>query len=281
MKIGFIGAGKVGFSLGKYFSLNKLNVVGIYSRNKLSAIEASEFIGIKQYETIDEIVNDSDIIFLTVSDTAVLEVWNYIKNLPINNKIICHCSGALSSNIFDGINDLKAYGYSLHPLLSISNKLFSYTLLKDACFTLEGSIKKLDFMQTMIEQIGNKTYIIPTEKKVLYHCAAVFSSNFMVALAQIGLDLLKDCGFDEESSSIIFPLMTANVQNIVSQGTTKALTGPVERCDIGTITSHLSKLSGEEKELYRLLSKKLIAISKVKNPHINYKNLESIMEGTK
>lgn len=281
MKIGFIGAGKVGFSLAKYFRQNNLNVIGIYSRNKLSAQEASKFIGIKNYTTIDKIVKDSDIIFLTVLDTAVLEVWNYIKKLPISNKIVCHCSGALSSYIFEGVRDLNAYAYSLHPVLAIYDKLSSYTLLKGACFTLEGSLEKLNVMQTMIEQAGNKTYIISTENKVLYHCAAVFTSNFMVALAQIGLDLLNDCGFDEQSSSILFPLMTANIQSIVSHGTTKALTGPVERCDIETITNHLSKLTGEEKELYILLSKKLISISKVKNPNINYQKLELIMEGIK
>ena len=36
-KFGFIGAGKVGFSLGKYFSNNNLNLSGYYSKNVDSA----------------------------------------------------------------------------------------------------------------------------------------------------------------------------------------------------------------------------------------------------
>lgn len=34
MKFGFIGAGKVGFSLGKYFADHDLDVVGYYSEAK-------------------------------------------------------------------------------------------------------------------------------------------------------------------------------------------------------------------------------------------------------
>ena len=43
MKIGFIGAGRVGFTLGKYFCEHGVEVAGYYSRNIQSAQEAAEF----------------------------------------------------------------------------------------------------------------------------------------------------------------------------------------------------------------------------------------------
>ena len=43
MKIGFVGAGKVGFSLGKYMTEHGVSVSGYYSKNIDSAREASEF----------------------------------------------------------------------------------------------------------------------------------------------------------------------------------------------------------------------------------------------
>ena len=36
-------------------------------------------------------MNASDTLFLTTGDSAILEVWKVLKNLPIENKIICHC----------------------------------------------------------------------------------------------------------------------------------------------------------------------------------------------
>ena len=49
IKIGFIGAGKVGFSLGKYLKVNKITVTGYYSRNEDSSKESFNFY---RYKTI-------------------------------------------------------------------------------------------------------------------------------------------------------------------------------------------------------------------------------------
>ena len=43
MKTGFIGAGKVGFSLGKLFAENGIQVTGYFSRQAESASEAAAF----------------------------------------------------------------------------------------------------------------------------------------------------------------------------------------------------------------------------------------------
>ena len=42
--IGFIGAGRVGFTLGRYFVENGLNVSGYYSRTYEHAVSASQLL---------------------------------------------------------------------------------------------------------------------------------------------------------------------------------------------------------------------------------------------
>ena len=49
MKVGFIGAGKVGFSLGKYFKEHGVDVTGYYSRLESSAQSAANFTKTKKY----------------------------------------------------------------------------------------------------------------------------------------------------------------------------------------------------------------------------------------
>ena len=100
MKIGFIGAGKLGFSLGKYLVENNINVSGYYSKNLGSSKDAAIFTNSKYYESLKSIIEDCDTIFITTQDGVISEIWNSISQLSINNKIICHCSGSLSSNIF-------------------------------------------------------------------------------------------------------------------------------------------------------------------------------------
>lgn len=73
--IGFIGAGRVGFTLGRYFVENGLNVSGYYSRTYEHAVSASQFTDSKSYKTIDELIAASSIIFITVNDSQIQTVW--------------------------------------------------------------------------------------------------------------------------------------------------------------------------------------------------------------
>ncbi len=279
VKIGFIGAGKVGFSLGRYFCEHGLNVVGYYSRNPQSALQAAEFTGTMNFNDIESIVEACDTLFLTVPDGAIKKLWDYIDKLSIKNKIICHCSGLISSSVFSNIDNHGAHGYSIHPLLGISDKLNSYKELSCAYFTIEGSPHRMNEMEMLLKHLGNPVKIISPENKVVYHSAAVFASNLMVALAEMSIFLLKSCGFDEQGASLALNnLMICNMSNIVRQGPVEALTGPIERCDIDTVSQHLSCLNGENRKLYILLSRKLIDIAKRKNPNISYAQLETMME---
>lgn len=162
MKFGFIGAGKVGFSLGKYLADNNQNVVGYYSIINEEAIEAAKFTGSKYYENMEQLVEDSEVLFLTVPDGQIENLWNQLKsshknwmakyNKPLlNNKIVCHCSGALSSDIFSSIAEYESFGYSIHPLFAVSNRYESYKELSDSYFTIEGNIEKINKMKELFE----------------------------------------------------------------------------------------------------------------------------------
>ena len=60
MKIGFIGAGKVGFSLGKYLqnncSQNDVEIVGYFSKSLKSAKSAADFTSTKLYINLENIL---------------------------------------------------------------------------------------------------------------------------------------------------------------------------------------------------------------------------------
>ena len=82
MKIGIIGAGKVGFTLGKYLSIKDVHITGYYSRNAEHALEAAQFTGTTYFENMRELVDASDTLFITTSDGAIGEVWDCIAEYP-------------------------------------------------------------------------------------------------------------------------------------------------------------------------------------------------------
>lgn len=276
MKIGFVGAGKVGVSLGKYFAQNGVPLGGYYSKSPASAQAAAEFTNSNLYDSLEDMVSDNTVLFLTVPDDAIGSVWNHIKRLPnISNKMVCHCSGALSSGICSDAEELGVSSFSVHPFFAIHSKTESYQLLSDAVFTVEGSANRLGEMVSLLEGLGNHVFVLRTEEKVKYHAAAVMASNHVIALAQLSADLLCDCGFSQDAAiQALSSLMKGNVQTIMEKGTVDALTGPIERNDGTTVQKHLNCLNDAQQALYRLLSKPLVELAKQKHPDRDFSELE-------
>ena len=278
IKFGFIGAGKVGFSLGKYLKENNINISGYYSKSQHSAKEAAIFTNTQQYNNLEDLIKNSDAIFITTPDNQIADVWNEIKKLPIKEKLICHCSGSISSEVFSNINNHGAYGYSIHPMFAISDKYNSYKDLSKAFITIEGHKKYIEYFKVLFSSFDNSVAIINKDNKTLYHAAAVTVSNLVLGLINNGINYLEQCGFTKETAiNALYPLIEFNLKNIKENGIINSLTGPIERGDLSTVINHLNVLNEEDKDLYKLLSKNVLKIAKIKNSDRDYKNLEEYL----
>lgn len=280
MNFGFIGAGKVGFSLGKYLSENGVNVSGYYSKSQHSANEAGNFTKTKSYKSLTQLVESSDVIFITTGDKDIEVVWNEVKKLTISKKLICHCSGSISSEIFSNIKDHGAYGYSIHPMFPVWDKHDSYKDLKKAFITIEGDEKYLKYFTGLFKGMGNNTAIITSENKALYHASSVMVSNLVLGLINSGASYLNQCGFSKEDGlKALFPLIEGNINNIKNNGIVNSLTGPIERGDLVTIKKHLDAMDNANKELYQILSRNIVPIAKKKNKDRDYREIEEYLGG--
>lgn len=258
-----------------------MTVTGYYDRDTQNAEEAAHFINAKAFETPEALIKESDVLFITVPDGLISTVFEEIRTLPIKGKYICHCSGSISSkDAFPQIGSTGAYEYSVHPLFAVSDRFETYHELPDAFFTLEGNPAHIDEMSEYLRKAGLRFQIIDPAAKTRYHLAAVYASNLMLALIGESIQLLQECGFSEEDArSALTPLITGNVQHALERGVANALTGPVERGDITTLLKHLQEADDEEdRQLYRLLSRKLLPFAKAKNPNRDYQETESFLQ---
>lgn len=281
MKAGWIGAGKVGVTFGRYFQLKQcdIKVMGYYSRSEKSASEAAIWTRSKRYSDIRTLVEECQIIFITVPDDAIVNIWKEIKEYLLDGKIICHCSGLHSSAVFSEIEQKGAYGYSIHPLFAVSSKEETYLKLEQSYITLEGHPRFLEFWKEQFSKMGNPICVLEKEQKVKYHAAAVFSSNFVVGLFATAQELLVECGFEEEAArQALLPLFINNANAIGQTDPVNALTGPLERADVDTMKKHLMVLSGQDAKLYQALSEKLLTVAKKKNPERNYEEVKKVVD---
>lgn len=260
MNIGFIGAGKVGFSLGKWFAQNGVTVTGYWSRRRESAGEAALFTHTAAFDSAEALVQASDVIFLTVPDGMISAVYETLREFELKEKQLCHCSGALTAReAFPGAESLCAGLYSIHPLFPISSKDAAWRELPGAFFCLEGHGPHLPLWEQTLTALGARTFRLPPAKKSVYHCACAAASNLVCALAKMSVDLLADCGLAEaDALEALSPLMRANLEHILQDGPARALTGPVERGDVRTVARHLDCLpDGNGRSLYLAASRVL------------------------
>ena len=270
MNIGFIGAGKVGFSLGKYLSQDN-TIVGYASRSFTSAREAASFTGSRAFGSMIDLCNACELVFFTVPDGAIKQTWDELLTREgardaLVDTCVAHCSGALSSRVFDRTSEFHVYPYSIHPLFAIPSKKDSYKELKNAFFTLEGDPCKIDEMVELFKRLGNPTQIISAADKTRYHAAAALASNHVVALYRRSCEELMRCGFTlAGAEAALAPLFLGNAQHVATDGAIASLTGPAERGDTATIDKHLSTLDGSTREVYKILNETLLDLAKEKH----------------
>jgi predicted short-subunit dehydrogenase-like oxidoreductase (DUF2520 family) len=263
IKIGFIGPGKVGISLGRYFTHKGLILSGFYGSNTETTTDAAKITKSKFYDNIQDIIKDSDILFITTPDDIISIIDKELSKFDLKNKSICHASGSLKSNVLCNAKQSGALVYSIHPIYAFSNKNTDLQDMETIYFSIEGDYfdEENSLLGQVIKTLGNKYFLRDKESSSIYHLANVFVSNLTLSLLDIGTSYLKKLGLNEaEALQAIKPLVQGNIESIVKKGFVNSLTGPVLRGDITTIEKHLSVLEKKDEELYKSLSLNLLSL---------------------
>ena len=279
MKIAVIGAGRVGCSIGKYLKEKGFAVAGFYSRSVSSASWAAEFTESEVYTELSACVEAAQVLFVAVPDGAIADVWQELKPMHLTGKVICHFSGCMTSEVFDGIEQTGAFGCSVHPMFAFDDKETAYRQLDGVGFTAEGEEGAVSKIRSILESCGNEVLEICSRDKVKYHAAASVLSNHVAAVLDCGYQLLQAAGFSEEQArTFTRQLVLGNVAHVIEEGAVKALTGPIERGDAETVRRHLQVLTAEQEEMYRVNGRRLVEIAQRKHPERSYDEMKGLLE---
>ena len=273
MKIGFIGAGKVGQSIGVLMFSKGVEISGYYSKTKRSALDASKRFDCIAYDTLKQLIIASDIIGITVNDDQINQVVDDIQslNLNIEDKFFFHMSGAHDALY---LKKLCSNAFSLHPLRAFPEIVTSPEAFEGIYFSLEGAN---DCVREWINRLDLLYFEISSHQKAKYHSAAVIVSNYLVSVLDFGFSQFKDIGLSEALiMKSLWPLIANTIQNVETFGTREALTGPIVRGDIETIQRHLDVLDPSSKHLYKALGQ--YTLSMTQHDGILKKQLSTLFE---
>jgi predicted short-subunit dehydrogenase-like oxidoreductase (DUF2520 family) len=267
MKVGFIGAGTVGTALAVRLYRAGCAVVSVSSRSPHSAHKLAELVSnCEVYQNGQGVADTAELVFITTPDDVIAKVVGEIGWHAGQDAI--HCSGAHSIDILEPARQSGANVGSFHPLQTFASYEQAMENLPGSAFALEAEEPLLTKLKQLAHILGGSYIELKPGDKVLYHAAAVFASNYLVALVKLAVDLWQYFGVSpEEALKALMPLLKGTISNIESIGLPRCLTGPVARGDLSTISKHLSGLKARDSGLlttYRELGLQTIPIALAK-----------------
>jgi predicted short-subunit dehydrogenase-like oxidoreductase (DUF2520 family) len=254
--IAIVGCGTIGTTLGKLFADVGHPIVGVASRRLESARRTAEIIGISNCSANNvQVTPDADVVFVATPDAAIQSVCDEIamQNGFKKGASVFHCSGVHSSEILASARQCGTHIGSLHPLQSFASVEQALQIVSGCTCTFEGDPELLPLARELVEEIGANFIQIRVQDKPLYHAAAVVASNYLVTLLDLAIEMNQLIGISEKSAIKAFlPLIRGTLHNVENLGIHRALTGPIVRGDIDTITSHIEAIKTRAPQLFSL-----------------------------
>lgn len=246
--VAIIGSGNVACAYSNVLKNNGIKLQYIFVRNKENVLEVEKSFGVKTICDY-ELLFSCDLIIIAVKDDAIEEVAAKLQNYK---GVLVHTSGTKNSSVLQCVDN---YGI-IYPLQTLTKN--HDVDFKSVPILINGSNPEVkDKLRCVAEKMSDVVIECSDEDRRYIHMNAVYVSNFVNVMLQIGEKLLKEKSLN---ISILEPLVRETVNKAFSMGAEKALTGPARRGDVKTINKHLELLKNneEEKEIYKLLTDYII-----------------------
>ncbi len=270
-KIGLIGAGSAGTALILALHDKGYPIVGIASRTLASAERCARWVGCERFSTDPgAVVPLADALFIATPDDAIREVCEGIAKQGgfRARQIVAHLSGALTADELEAARACGAKVMALHPMQTFADPQQGAKNMIGASFSLEGDPEAVAFGREVVEAFFGRVFVIPKDRKALYHAALCVASNYLVTVADLAARMLERAGIEKGAAlEAMLPLIQGTVNNLARDGLPLALTGPISRGDAATIARHLNameELAPEVLDFYRTLGKETVRLAREK-----------------
>lgn len=238
-----------------------IDVTGITSQQFDRALEHAKAWSLPNVvTTLGQVAKQADVVFVTVPDTELASVAEQLEVQA--GQSVVHCSGALGLAPLAAAAARGAGCGVFHPLQSFGRdapaaRFRGIAVGVDADPLLAGRLDRL------ARELGATTFSLRNVDRARYHAAAVFASNYIVALHAAAERIWTEAGLPPESArAALATLSRGAVENVASFDLAHALTGPIARGDVATVERHLAALQNDlpSLALYRALARELLAL---------------------
>lgn len=274
--LNIIGAGNLGRTLARLWSERQIFRIGsVCNRSLPSAREATAFIGAGTASTDIKSMAAADFWLIATPDDhiemAAEALAPQLLTGAAHPPIVFHCSGALPASILSACTGARLA--SAHPVHSFASPEHSVGNLPGSFVALEGDPVAREQLETAFAGLDCNCITLNPEQKVLYHTGSVMACNYLTVLMDISLQTFAAAGIEERTArQLLEPIVLQTAKNNFALGPERALTGPLVRGDIQTVSRQLDALSQQASaqprntaptltDVYRLLGKAALPLA--------------------
>jgi predicted short-subunit dehydrogenase-like oxidoreductase (DUF2520 family) len=244
MDISIVGAGRAGTALAVLWRLAGHRIAAVSGRDATVERAARHLPGVPVLDA-PETARDAELVVVGVPDDLIAPTVRALTDAGAfgDGRWVAHLSGATPLSALDAARELGGRRLGLHPLQTFPDVEAALDRLPGSAVAVGADDEEGFFVaERLAEDLGGRPFRLADEHRAIYHAAAVFASNYLVATTWVAEELLAIAGVADPTAALA-PLQQATLANVAATGPSEALTGPAVRGDAGTIEQHLMALA--------------------------------------
>lgn len=238
-----MGAGRVGTALAVLLQRAGHDITAVAGREATGA-RAAEYLPGVPVLAEREASLAGELVLLAVPDDAVEPTAIRLAEAAAlrPGAWVAHVSGALGLDVLATALAAGARRVAIHPLQTVPDVGSALERIPGSAMAVTADDEEGAALgERLALDVGARPFRLADERRPLYHAAAVFASNYLVTIAGVAEDLLREAGVPDPAG-VLLPLAGASLENVGRMGPAGALTGPAVRGDAGTVARNLQAL---------------------------------------
>lgn len=261
IRVGVIGAGRVGAVLAAALRAAGHHLVGVTARSEASRARAAELLPGVPILDAHDVARYSSLVILALPDDVLAAADGPVAELVATGalhegQVVIHTSGRHGLAVLDAVAHTGAITMAVHPAQTFGGTSADLPRLAGVAYGVTALGRHWPLAEWLVGDLGGTPVAVPEELRPLWHAGLSHGANHLVTLVASALDVIRATGASDPAS-VLRPLLSAALERTLEQGDA-ALTGPVARGDADAVSGHLQALEEHatgQAPLYRALAR--------------------------
>lgn len=244
MDVAVVGAGRVGTAMAVLLSRAGHHIVAVAGRSEAAGRASHLLPGTPVLGGVEAAAGAEVVLIGTPDDAIGSTCEELARGGGVGaGQFVGHLSGATGLDVLEPARAAGATAFSIHPLQTFPDVGAGLERIPGCFFAITaGEESGFSVGERLATDVGGRPFRLGDGEKALYHAAAVFASNYLVAVIAEAEEVFRAAGLPEPLEAFL-PLARASLENAGSMGPGAALTGPAVRGDAGTVSRNLRALA--------------------------------------